>query len=200
MYSWLTYQDEPTDWSIGGRDSPILCCNTNRCAILCVGDSVDATKYGWSACRSEPLWCVCAGLRVLPYKKTVAQKFSERSAARSRKLIERGSPNLWGEVEESPSGLGDLGFLKSDTSVPGGCRQRQLWSASHRRFWCTLSRLVRWVNAHSSKQPAPVPAAPGLGEGIWSPVVLRRQAPFRVCGLLASLSSFTRRSGARPGG
>jgi hypothetical protein len=54
--------------------------------------------------------------------------------------------------QKAPIGLGDLGFLESNISVPGGCRQRQLWSASHRRLWCTLSRLVRWVNAHSSKQ------------------------------------------------
>jgi hypothetical protein len=31
-----------------------------------------------------------------------------------------------------------------------------------------------WVNAHSHKRSASAPAAPGLGEGVRSPTVLRR--------------------------
>lgn len=33
---------------------------------------------------------------------------------------------------DAPFGLRDLGFLTSAICVLGGCRQRQLWSASHR--------------------------------------------------------------------
>jgi hypothetical protein len=70
--------------------------------------------------------------------------------------------------------LRNLGFLTSTIRVPGGCRQRQLWSASHLGVGSALSLLLRWVNAYISKRSAPASAAPGLGEGIRSPTVLRR--------------------------
>lgn len=42
------------------------------------------------------------------------------------------SPELMRRGRVAPFGLRDLGFLTSAICVLGGCRQRQLWSASHR--------------------------------------------------------------------